>query len=93
MKNIDLGRKVDYQTLETALLGAAKEVGWRAKISKRDHIDIDLKGWIFPAMRVTIHDKQPTEHLFIWNDCYCGYASDKKIQRYLDAVTKNLECS
>jgi hypothetical protein len=90
IRSIDIGRSVTYQALETALLKAAKEVGWRVKVKESNYIEIFLRGMFFPAMQITIHDKKPTGSFLIWTGCDWGYASDRKVQRYLDIVTKNL---
>jgi len=70
---VDIGRQVDYKTLETALVKAAEEVGWKAQVKdefdrnyKLDSVQetydysytmVHLKGKVFPAMKVYISNK------------------------------------
>ncbi len=79
---VDIGKKVDYKTLETALVKAAKEVGWKARVqdifernyklgSVREtqdysHTVVHLRGRIFPIMRIFVSNKNSSDHFDIW---------------------------
>lgn len=68
---MNIGKKVDYKTLETALIKAAEEVGWRAsaedkfekgyrlgsveEIQKYSGTRIRLKGKYFAAAQITLN--------------------------------------
>jgi len=103
---VTIGKQVDYKTLETALVEAAEEVGWKAQVKDKfernykldpfhktqdySHTMVYLRGRIFSAMKVYIYDKNSTDSFFVWQDLPHGFASKKKIQKYLKAVFKNL---
>ena len=107
---VDIGKMVDYKTLENALLKAAGEVGWKAKV--RDQLEKDYRlgsvedvesysytlvelrcgiGGLFRAMQVYIRDKDlPTDTFHVWTGIPHGWASEEKVRKYLDAVSRNL---
>ncbi len=101
-----IGKQVDYKTLETALVKAAEEVGWKARVE--DEFDrnynlgsvqetqdysytmVHLRGRVFPAMKVYIHDKNSSDSFSVWRGFPHGIASEKRVQKYLSAVSRNL---
>lgn len=101
MDTVNLGKKVDYRSLEYALLKAAKDVGLKAKLKDKysitynlgsvkalreyDHTEVELKGKLFLAMRIYIY-KVPTDRFYVAP----LFASERKIKQYLDAVSRNL---
>jgi len=105
---VDIGKQVNYKTLETALIEAAKEVGWKARIKDEfernyklgpaqktqdySHTMINLRGKVFPAMRIFIPDKNrnSSDSFFVWRGFPHGMASEKKVQKYLGAVSERL---
>ena len=70
MSDVDIGKKVDYKTLETALIKAAEEIGWKARVEDKfkknyrlgsvqevqnyEFTQVFLSGKLLPAMRVII---------------------------------------
>ena len=105
-RRVDIGRKVDYKTLETALVKAAEEVGWKAQIEDTfnrsykldpfqetkdyDGTMVHLRGRVFSAIKVRIPDKNPSNMFFVWQGSPNGWASERKVQEYLGAVSRNL---
>jgi hypothetical protein len=106
---VRIGKQVEYKTLETALVKAAEEVGWKAQVkdefernyhyqlgSVQETLDysctmINLRGRVFPAMKVYISNKNSFPNsFFVWQGFPFGVASQKKIQEYLNAVSRNL---
>ena len=106
MSRVIIGKIVDYETLETALIKAAEEVGWKAhfkdkfnknyelgsvkEIQDYDFTEVTLRGRLFNAMAVMIHGKEPTDRFYVWTGFQYGIASEKKVQEYLSAVSRNL---
>lgn len=108
MVGVELGRKVEYEVLEKALLEAAHEMGMRASvrdITRMDYqlgsvrevqeyvrTDISLRGRVLPQMQVSVdkRDSPKISYFFIDGVPFGGFASPKKVKRYLDAVSKNL---
>lgn len=106
MSEVRIGKTVDYKTLETALIKAAKEVGWKARIEDKfernyklgsvqetqdySHTMVHLRGRLFPAMKVYIRNKGQLDWFGIWTGLPHGIASDRRIQEYLSAVSNNL---
>jgi len=104
---VDIGKRVDYKTLETALIKAAEEVGWKARVQDRFkrnyrlgsvqetqdycHTTVHLRGMLFPAIQVMIYSKKPTDCFYIWAGIPFGIASERRIQEYLSAVSANLQ--
>lgn len=102
MSQVNIGKTVDYKTLGTALIKAAEEVGWKINIkdkfeksyklgSVKEFNDYfytmaNLKGRFFSAAGITIYSKESVGTFYInrWN------ASEKKVKKYLDAVSRNL---
>ena len=103
---VRIGKRVDYKTLETALVKAAEEVGWKAQVKDEfdrnynlgsvqetqdyHHTMVNLKGRVFPAMKVYIPDKNSSDSFFVWQGFPYGMASEKRVQEYLSAVSRNL---
>ena len=106
MSDVSIGKTVDYQTLETALVKAAEEMGWKARIKdefrKRYRLgsvqevqdyagtQVFLKGILFPTMRVDVDNKGPTDSFYVSTGYPYGFASERRIKKYLSAVSKNL---
>ena len=103
---VRIGKQVDYKTLETALVKAAEEVGWKAKVKDEfnrnyklgsvqetqdySHTMVNLRGKVFSAVKVYIPDKNPSNSFFVWQGFPYGIASEKRVQEYLSAVSRNL---
>jgi len=103
---VEIGRQVDYKTLETALIKAAEEVGWKAQVKDEfdtnyklgsvqetqdySHTMVHLRGRVFPAMKVYIPNKELSGRFFVWKGLSHGLASEKRVQEYLSAVSRNL---
>jgi len=106
MSKVSIGKTVDYETLETALIKAAGEVGWKARVQDKFRksyklgsveevqnyasTQVLLKGRLFNSMRVKIYGKEPTDNFFVWTGFPHGIASERKVQEYLSAVSRNL---
>ena len=106
MVRVDIGKKVDYKTLETALIRAAEEVGWKAGVQDefekgyrlgsveetQDYMStiVYLRGRLFPAMQVRMHNKNLSDGFFIRTGFPFGVASEKRIRKYLNVVSANL---
>jgi hypothetical protein len=74
---INLEKAVDYKTLENAILKAAEELGWKAKIIDKIEVDYDLNspqkiqkykctdinlsGKILPAAELTVFNRYNKE--------------------------------
>ena len=102
MTKVNLRKTVNYDTLETALVKAAKDVGWKAQVKDEfekvynlgsvkeaqvyDSTRFFLRGKLFNAMQVIIFNKEPRDYFFV----YRGFASEKRVQEYLSAVSKYL---
>ena len=105
MTKVDIGRIVEYKELETALIKAAEDVGWKARVTdefrtdyklgsvseirKYDGTLVCLRGKIFKALTVSIYNKNLTDSFYIRN--LSGFASNKNIKKYLSAVSDNLK--
>ena len=106
MSKVSIGKTVDYQTLETALVKAAEEMGWKARVQDEfrknyrlgsvqevqdyDDTQVFLRGRLFPAMRVTVDSKEPTDRFYVSTGFMYGVASEGRVQEYLSAVSRNL---
>ena len=106
MSKVSIGKTIDYTTLETALVKAAEEMGWKARVEDRfnrsyklgsveevqeyDDTHVYLKGRLLPAMQVIIFNKGPRDNFYIWSDFPFGFASERRVQEYLSAVSRNL---
>ncbi|MBI3622892.1 hypothetical protein HY212_02315 [Candidatus Pacearchaeota archaeon] len=84
MVKVDIGRTVDYETLEKALFEAAKKVGLKARVE--DQFDrgyklgsvqetqrysntmVYLRGRFFPAMAIYISGKGLADSFSVWNN-------------------------
>jgi len=104
---VDVGRNVDYKTLETALIKAAEEVGWTAKVRDKFkttyklgcvegiqnycYTDILLSRMFFQTMEVTLYGKEPANSFSVSTGPGSGFASDLSVRRYLNAVSRNLQ--
>ncbi|MBI2045108.1 hypothetical protein HYT23_03550 [Candidatus Pacearchaeota archaeon] len=106
MKKVDIGRTVDYETLERALRSAAEKVGLRATFSDQysegyrlgsvqetkaySHTIVNLSGRFLPAMEIIIYDKHPTNRFSVWSGLGWGFASKSTVKAYLSAVSEAL---
>ncbi len=103
MAKVSIGKTVDYKTLETALLKAAKDIGLKAyvkdkfnksyklgsvkEVQEYNSTNLFLKGKLFNVMQVSIYGKKPTDYFFVEEK---GFASEKRVQEYLSAVSQYL---
>lgn len=106
MSKVSIGKTVDYKTLETALVKAAEEMRWKAqvqdefmknyrlgsvqKVQDYNATQVFLRGRLFPAMRVRLYNKEPTDSFYVWTGFPFGVASERRVQEYLSAVSRNL---
>ncbi len=106
MSKVSIGKTVDYKTLETAIVKAAEEVGWKARFEDQfnknyklgsveevqdyDATQVFLKGRLFNAMQIRIYGKGPTDSFYVWTSYSHGVASERRVQEYLSAVSRNL---
>ena len=106
MSKVNIGKVVDYKTLETALVKAAEEMGWKAQVQDKfnknyrlgsveeiqdyDVTQVTLKGRLFTAMQVRVYGKGSNNSFFVWTGLPFGYASERKVKQYLDAVSRHL---
>ena len=107
MTVVNIDRKVSSSVLETALVNAAKEFKWRVdvrdnfrkeyqlgsvhEISVYDGKDVILMGRLrLRALDVTIPPSDPTDYFYVYKG---GFASEKKVKKYLSAVSRNLSNS
>ncbi len=106
MGNVNIGKRVDYKTLETALVKAAEKVGWKTRIEDKfdknynlgsvqetkdySHTIVHLKGRLFSAIKIYIPNKNQSNWFSIWQGLQHGIASEKRIKKYLSAVSENL---
>ncbi len=107
MSRVKIGKTVEYKALEVALIKAAEEMGWKAKVKDEYHKEyelgsvkktqkyssttVNLKGKIFSAMKIIMYGKEPTSDFHVWAGFPFGSASEKKVQQYLSAVSENLK--
>mgnify|MGYP001603837773 FL=1 len=105
---VNIGKTVNYETLEVALIKAAEEVGWKARVQDKfdrnyglgsvqetqdySHTMVHLRGKLFPAMKVYILNKNPSDSFFLWTGLPIGFASKRRVKEYLSAVSRNLCC-
>ena len=106
MSEVSIGKTVDYETLETALVKAAEEMGWKARVKDKfnknyrlgsvketqdyDVTEVTLRGRLLTAMTVRVYGKGPKDNFYIWTGAPHGYASERRVQEYLSAVSNNL---
>ena len=106
-RTVDIGKTVDYESLEKALIEAAEEVGWHAKVEDvkkkgyrlgsvrevegYDYTDVHLRGRFLSAMDVMIHGKGVLERFTIFTGFPYGIARDPKVEKYLSAVSEKLQ--
>lgn len=107
MTQVNMGKTVEYKTLETALLNAAEKMGWKAKIKDEfnkeyklgsvqevqnyNTTQVFLSGRLFPAMRVRVNKNFSINNFYVLSGFPFGIASEKKIKEYLSAVSDNLK--
>ena len=103
---VDLPKTVTGEALEQACIKAAEEMGYRARPvddferryslgSVQEHKDYNQTniriGNLLPALQVIgIRKGEEQNRFFIWTGWPDGFASDKKVQQYLSAVSKYL---
>ena len=108
-RKVGIGRFVPYHELEKALVASAKEMGWKAKVEDNfrkeydlqsnreikiyEGTDICFRGRLFLAMQISLLDKEPTDGFFVYEGFPFGYASERKVNEYLSAVSRNLKSS
>lgn len=106
MNIVYIGKEVEYKTLEIALIKAAEDIGLGSKVidnfstnyqlgsvkeeKKYDFTQINLIYKLPSAMKVCILDKKPTESFCVWTRFPFGFASQRKVKQYLEAVSKYL---
>jgi hypothetical protein len=97
---IPLVPKVEYVTLEAALLKAAEEVELDASVEDvcplqgspeeprvYHHTDVLLRRRLLPAMTICVNKQGEIDHFAIMKD---GFATEKTIDKYVRAVMRNL---
>ena len=103
---VKIGRVVDYETLESALLAAAEDVGLRARVEDKfnknyelgsvresqeyKRTDVFLRGKFLPAFELTVHGKGSTDHFSVQSGFLFGFAREGEIREYLSAVSNHL---
>lgn len=103
---VDLPKTVSGESLEEACIKAANELGYKAKpqdeFSRRyelgsihQHDDYDRTnirvGNLLPALQVReVKKGEQQKYFFVWTGFPHGFASEKRIQEYLSAVSKYL---
>ena len=103
---MEIGKRVEYENLEKALLKAAEEMGWKAnfqdkfdknyklgsvkEVQEYASTHVRLRGTLFDTMQVIIYGKKPQDYFFIRTGFPWGITSEKKVQKYLSAVSENL---
>ena len=106
MTKVGIGRTVTYKDLERALLEAAKELGWKArvqdkfsteyrlgsvqKVQEYDGTRVFLRGSFLPTMQVIINSKSPTDRFYVWSGAPFGVALPFEVRKYLEAVSRHL---
>lgn len=106
MSRVNLGRVVDYGVLEEALIIAAEELGWDVKVQDEfredyelgsvqkvyiyERTNVSLKVLMLPAMKVRVYGKGPTSDFYVLRGFPHGFASERRVQEYLNAVSRNL---
>ena len=104
MTEVKIGKVVDYKALENAIREAAKDLGWKVSIKENFekhyelgsvhevqqywNTDFNLKGFLLPAMQITVYKKDPIDNFYV--NKYDGFASESKMKQYLSAVSKHL---
>jgi hypothetical protein len=97
---IPLVSKVEYVTLEAALLKAARDVRLDASVEDvfprqgspeeppvYHHTDVLLRRRLLPAMTICVNKQGNIDHFAVMKD---GFASQKTIDKYVRAVKRNL---
>ncbi len=103
---VDIGRTVDYETLEKALLEAAKEVGLQAEVEDKHRTryklgsvqriqeyartEIALTSEEILQMTLFIYNKVSPKGFDVLTSPFFGRASDEEVSKYLEAVSSHL---
>lgn len=104
---VEIGKTVTYESLESALREAAKDMGWEVsakdKFSKGYRLgsvhetreykwtDFNLRGLVLPLMQITVHDKGSTDSFSVLTGLLWGVALPLEVRKYLSAVSGHLE--
>lgn len=96
---------MNKETLEAAIRKAAAELGWTAsfateydykltpegKIKIPDKSYVYLRGTFFQALEVRIYYYSgESDSIHLWTGFPDGFAGEKKVLQYIDAVSRNL---
>lgn len=106
IRRVEIGRAVNYGDLETALVKAAREMGWRAEIkhnyrtdyklgsveevNKYQDSDIVLRGRFLKAMSVFVHSREELSSFLVGIGSIDGHASESRVKQYLNLVSGHL---
>lgn len=106
MASVRIGRCVEYNVLERALIDAASEVRWRIEVEDKfettyvlgssrkidvySRTSISLRHKSSLMMTVNIFDKNPRSRFEIQTGSVFGNASDEEVKTYLAAIFRNL---
>ena len=103
---VDLGKNIQYNDLESAIIKAAKEVGLKTKIKHRYskgyrlgsvkevqtyiNTKIMLRGMLFPAMEIIMYGKEVRNYFDLSLGFGYGFASKRKVRKFLEALSENI---
>ena len=103
---VEIGRKVDDETLDKALRAAAEDLGYKVKVkdqfkkkyrlgsiheeSEYRWTDYCIKGAFLPAMEITTHKGREEDNFTVYTGPFSGYAFPHEVKRYLSAVSEHL---
>ncbi|OIO41258.1 hypothetical protein COU56_02245 [Candidatus Pacearchaeota archaeon CG10_big_fil_rev_8_21_14_0_10_31_9] len=106
MTSVNIGRRIKYEDLERALIKAAEQTGLniRSKENFRKEYQLGsvqelsvysgttfyLSGGILPAMEISTDKRWPTDSFSLHSGLGFGFASKRKVRKYLDAVSRHL---
>lgn len=91
------------ETLDSALTKAAAELGWTARFATEYQLDsrgriripsseeVFLRGTLLPALEIKIsYFDGESNFIHLYTGFPYGFAGEKKVQQYIDAVSRNL---
>ena len=106
MVEVDIGRKVSYETLDKALRGAAEDLGYkvtvRDKFNKKYRLgsiheeqeykftDYEIRGTFLRAMQVTTFKDKEKDYFFVNMGPPFGVALPHEVKKYLSVVSEHL---
>jgi|SRR3989338_3433106 len=105
-ETVDIGKKVETATLNTALENAASEVGLRLAVKPRFQLGYalgsvretkELEGWdyllrgtVIPAFKIAVTAQNEHDRFYVTRGMSFGIAKDETVKQYLDAVSRHL---